>query len=95
MILYCVSSFSYGLQGEYQLVIEHMEEAGFGALQRQFEQLKQKLTAEGLFDNQHLHPFSSSSYFILRLLDVAHPRKLAQLRGAAGICESCGCIYFC
>jgi exodeoxyribonuclease VII large subunit len=43
----------YEGRGEYQLVIEHMEEAGFGALQRQFEQLKQKLTAEGLFDNQH------------------------------------------
>ncbi|MDG1310508.1 MAG: exodeoxyribonuclease VII large subunit [Porticoccaceae bacterium] len=42
----------YEGRGEYQLVIEHMEEAGFGALQRQFDQLKQKLTAEGLFDNQ-------------------------------------------
>jgi exodeoxyribonuclease VII large subunit len=37
-----------------------MEEAGFGALQRQFEQLKQKLTAEGLFDNQHKQPMPES-----------------------------------
>ncbi len=50
----------YEGRGEYQLVIEHMEEAGFGALQRQFEQLKQKLTAEGLFDNQHKQPMPES-----------------------------------
>jgi len=50
----------YEGRGEYQLVIEHMEEAGFGALQRQFEQLKQKLTAEGLFDNQHKQPMPKS-----------------------------------
>ena len=40
----------YEDRGEYQLIIEHMEEAGFGALQRQFEQLKAKLAEEGLFD---------------------------------------------
>ncbi len=50
----------YEGRGEYQLVIEHMEEAGFGALQRQFEQLKQQLTAEGLFDNQHKKPMPES-----------------------------------
>ena len=50
----------YEGRGEYQLVIEHMEEAGFGALQRQFEQLKQKLTAEGLFDKQHKQPMPKS-----------------------------------
>ena len=50
----------YEGRGEYQLVIEHMEEAGFGALQRQFEQLKQQLTAEGLFDNRHKQPMPES-----------------------------------
>ena len=50
----------YEGRGEYQLVIEHMEEAGFGALQRQFEQLKQQLAAEGLFDNQHKKPMPES-----------------------------------
>ncbi len=39
----------YEARGEYQLVIEHMEDAGLGALQRQFEQLSAKLLAEGLF----------------------------------------------
>ena len=47
-------------RGEYQLVVEHMEEAGFGALQRKFEQLKQQLTHEGLFDNQHKQPMPES-----------------------------------
>ncbi|MDG1783829.1 MAG: exodeoxyribonuclease VII large subunit [Porticoccaceae bacterium] len=50
----------YEGRGEYQLVIEHMEESGFGALQRQFDQLKQKLSAEGLFDNQHKQPMPES-----------------------------------
>jgi len=39
----------YEPRGEFQLVVEHMEPAGTGALQRAFEQLKAKLEAEGLF----------------------------------------------
>ena len=39
----------YEARGEYQLVLEHMEEAGEGALQQAFEALKQRLAAEGLF----------------------------------------------
>ncbi|WOX06252.1 exodeoxyribonuclease VII large subunit [Microbulbifer pacificus] len=40
----------YEGRGEFQLIIEHLEEAGFGALMRQLEELKAKLQAEGLFD---------------------------------------------
>ncbi len=40
----------YEPRGEFQLTVEHMEEFGFGALQRAFEELKQRLAAEGLFD---------------------------------------------
>jgi len=40
----------YEPRGNYQLIAEHMEEAGHGALQRAFEELKAKLAAEGLFD---------------------------------------------
>ncbi|MFT4256414.1 MAG: exodeoxyribonuclease VII large subunit [Pseudoxanthomonas sp.] len=40
----------YEARGDYQLVLDHMEEAGEGALRRAFEQLKAKLQAEGLFD---------------------------------------------
>ncbi|MGS0997084.1 exodeoxyribonuclease VII large subunit [Rhodanobacter sp. UC4451_H18] len=40
----------YEPRGEFQLVAEYMEPAGEGALQREFEQLKARLDAEGLFD---------------------------------------------
>ncbi|MEP7044837.1 MAG: exodeoxyribonuclease VII large subunit [Dokdonella sp.] len=40
----------YEARGEFQLIVESLEEAGEGALQRAFEQLKAKLAAEGLFD---------------------------------------------
>jgi len=50
----------YEGRGEYQLIVEHMEEAGFGALQRKFEQLKQQLSDEGLFDNQHKLPMPNT-----------------------------------
>ena len=43
----------YEGRGDYQLIIEHMEEAGFGALQRKFELLKEKLSTEGLFKIEH------------------------------------------
>ena len=39
----------YEPRGEYQLIIEHLEEAGVGALRREFERLKTRLAAEGLF----------------------------------------------
>lgn len=40
----------YEARGNYQLIAEHMEEAGAGALQRAFDELKARLSAEGLFD---------------------------------------------
>lgn len=46
----------YEGRGEFQLVIEHLEEFGHGALQRAFEALKQKLAGEGLFDAAHKRP---------------------------------------
>jgi exodeoxyribonuclease VII large subunit len=39
----------YEPRGDYQLIVDHLEEAGVGALQREFERLKAKLAAEGLF----------------------------------------------
>ncbi len=39
----------YAARGEYQLLVEVLEPQGVGALQLAFEQLKQKLAAEGLF----------------------------------------------
>lgn len=46
----------YEGRGDYQLIAEHMEEAGFGRLQREFDALKQKLMTEGLFDPAHKQP---------------------------------------
>jgi len=40
----------YEPRGTYQIIFEYMEPKGAGALQLAFEQLKQKLAAEGLFD---------------------------------------------
>jgi exodeoxyribonuclease VII large subunit len=40
----------YEPRGDYQLIVEQVEPAGEGALRRQFEVLKKKLEAEGLFD---------------------------------------------
>jgi len=50
----------YEGRGDYQLIIEHMEEAGFGALQRQFDELKQKLASEGLFETARKQPMPDS-----------------------------------
>lgn len=40
----------YEGRGDYQLIVEHMDNAGTGDLQKAFEALKMKLAAEGLFD---------------------------------------------
>ncbi|HIO91810.1 MAG TPA: exodeoxyribonuclease VII large subunit [Leucothrix mucor] len=50
----------YEARGEFQLIADHMEEAGSGLLQRQFEELKAKLAAKGWFDENNkkvLPPF--------------------------------------
>ncbi len=46
----------YEASGRYQLVASAMEEAGRGSLQEQFEKLKAKLGAEGLFDTARKKP---------------------------------------
>src|SRR5881392_3322538 len=46
----------YAQRGEYQLVIELLEPRGLGALQLAFEQLKERLAAEGLFDARRKRP---------------------------------------
>src|SRR5690606_16302682 len=40
----------YEPRGDYQLIVDYMEPKGVGALQLAFEQLKEKLRGEGLFD---------------------------------------------
>ena len=46
----------YEGRGEFQLIIEQMELAGEGGLQRAYEELKQKLFKEGLFEEDHKKP---------------------------------------
>jgi exodeoxyribonuclease VII large subunit len=46
----------YEARGEFQLIAEQMEPAGEGVLRLAFEQLKEKLAAEGLFDSAHKQP---------------------------------------
>ncbi|HXX95048.1 MAG TPA: exodeoxyribonuclease VII large subunit, partial [Planctomycetota bacterium] len=46
----------YVPHGKYQLIVEQMEPRGVGALQLRFEQLKEKLEREGLFDPARKRP---------------------------------------
>ena len=46
----------YGKDGSFQIYIESMEPDGLGALQMAYEQLKEKLAAEGLFDQSRKKP---------------------------------------
>jgi exodeoxyribonuclease VII large subunit len=43
----------YESRGTYQVILEYMEPRGIGALQKAFEQLKSRLSDEGLFDPNH------------------------------------------
>jgi exodeoxyribonuclease VII large subunit len=64
----------YEPRGEYQLVCEHLEPHGLGALQLAFDQLKKQLDGEGLFDATRKRPLP------------ALPRKIGivtSLEGAA------------
>lgn len=62
----------YEPRGDLQLIAENMEEAGFGALQKQFEQLKKKLSSEGLFSTEHK-----------RSIPV-HPKEIAIITSPSG-----------
>ena len=46
----------YPERGDFQLLVQYLEEAGAGALRRAFDALKQRLAAEGLFDDRHKRP---------------------------------------
>ena len=73
----------YELRGDFQLIVQQMEPAGIGNLQIAFDQLKNKLRAEGLFDTQNkknlpvspktIGVISSSSGAVIR--DIIHVLK--------------------
>ena len=62
----------YEARGEYQLIVDHLEDAGVGELMRRYEQLKAQLAQEGLFDSALKKPLP------------AHPRKIALVTSATG-----------
>ena len=64
----------YEARGDYQLVLDHMEEAGEGALRRAFDELKAKLTAEGLFDAARKRPLPD---YVRRLGVITSPSGAA------------------
>jgi exodeoxyribonuclease VII large subunit len=49
----------YEPRGDFQLIVDHLEPAGEGALRRRFEELKRRLAAEGLFDAARKRPVPS------------------------------------
>jgi len=73
----------YELRGDFQLIVQQMEPAGIGNLQIAFDQLKNKLRTEGLFDAQNkknlpvfpktIGVISSSSGAVIR--DIIHVLK--------------------
>ena len=64
----------YEARGEYQMVLDHMEEAGEGALRRAFEALKSKLQAEGLFATERKRPLPA---YLRRLAVITSPTGAA------------------
>ena len=64
----------YEARGDYQLILDSLEEAGEGALRRAFEELKQKLTAEGLFETERKRPLPA---FVRRLAVLTSPSGAA------------------
>jgi len=57
MHVLCFGKISvYDKRGQYQLYVEEIEPRGKGALQMAFEQLKEKLREEGLFDKSRKRP---------------------------------------
>ncbi len=43
----------YTARGDLQCIVQHIEEAGEGLLQRRYEELKQKLANQGIFDQKY------------------------------------------
>ena len=64
----------YEARGDYQLVLDHMEEAGEGALRRAFDALKARLEAEGLFDAARKRPLPA---WVRRLAVITSPTGAA------------------
>jgi exodeoxyribonuclease VII large subunit len=71
----------YDPKGEYQIVCEHLEPEGLGARQLAFDQLKQRLTAAGLFDARRKRPLPAlpRKIGVVTSLDGAVIRDIIQV----------------
>ena len=71
----------YDPKGEYQIVCEHLEPEGLGALQLAFDQLKQRLSSEGLFDPRRKRPLPAlpRKIGVVTSLDGAAVRDVIQV----------------
>lgn len=70
-------------RGQYQLYVERLEPKGVGALQIRFEQMREKLRREGLFDEARKRPLP----FLARRIAVVTSRDGAALRDILSILE--------
>lgn len=73
----------YQRDGQYQLYIEKIEPKGVGALQLAFQQLKERLTKEGLFDPAHKRPIP----FLPRRIGIITSPTGAVIRDMLNIIE--------
>jgi exodeoxyribonuclease VII large subunit len=64
----------YEARGEYQLIVDTVEQYGLGRLQLQFEELKKRLLEEGLFAEDHKKPLP---FFPARIALVTSPTGAA------------------
>ena len=73
----------YDPKGEYQIVCEHLEPKGLGALQLAFEQLRERLDHEGLFDTSRKRPLPvlPKKIGILTSLDGAAVKDILSVLG--------------
>jgi exodeoxyribonuclease VII large subunit len=71
----------YEPKGEYQLLCDHLQPQGLGALQLAFEQLKKKLQAEGLFEAARKRPLPAlpAKIGIVTSLDGAALRDIIKV----------------
>jgi exodeoxyribonuclease VII large subunit len=71
----------YEPKGEYQLLCDHLQPHGLGALQLAFEQLKKRLQAEGLFDPARKRPLPAlpAKIGIVTSLDGAALRDIIKV----------------
>ena len=62
----------YEPRGDFQMIVDSVQDAGEGALRRQFDELKKKLEAEGLFEAARKHPLP------------AYPQRIALITSPGG-----------